>query len=309
MDRLWEPLEYFGEVLVFVGVIGEVLTERKLILKDHHERRDTVEGISSWVLIAGLAISLSALIGTNRYFNETVASLNLQAQQAGERAAQDERATAEERKEADSFQSQIAASTARTREAEAKVASAAAASKDAVAKVATADARIAEAQKGAASANEIAERERLARLQLEARLADRVITADQQQRITAAFASMRGQTVDVVIAGDSPEISRTTDAILGSLHSAGVLLNFFRPFGGGGAEGIWLGVRADAPAEDKQAGTQLVTILRETLDNGVDLVAPDDFDKMAVSGTGALGGDAGAAPLGKSPMRLQIAPK
>lgn len=152
MHGLWEPLEYLGEILVFIGVVGEVLTERNLVLKGAGEKRDALEGVSSWILVVGLAISLAALIGTNEYFNGTIASLNLQAKRAGERAAQDERDAAEAHREADSFQSQIASDTARTEEAEAKVASAEASSRNAVAKVATANAQIAEAQKGAADA-------------------------------------------------------------------------------------------------------------------------------------------------------------
>lgn len=165
---------------------------------------------------------------------------------------------------------------------------------------------IAKANERAASANETAERERLARLQLEARLADRVVTPDQQRRITEAFASMSGQTVDVVIVGDTPEVSRTADAILGCLKNAGVLMNVFHPFGGGRAQGVVVGIRADTPEGDRKAGTQLVTILGETLGGGVALA---DFDKIAVSGTGTVGSTPGAGPVGKSTLRLQVAPK
>jgi hypothetical protein len=197
MNALWEPLEYLGEILVFVGVVGEVLTERKLILKEDEERRDVVEGFASWILVAGLAISLAALIGTNAYFNGTIAALNLQAEKAAERAAQNERDAAEARKEADSFQSQIVDATARTKEAEAKVASAEAASKDAVAKVATADARIAEAQKGAAQATATAEREKLEQDQLELLVSPRRLTLDQQEKIGKACAGMNRGLVQV----------------------------------------------------------------------------------------------------------------
>jgi hypothetical protein len=38
---------------------------------------------------------------------------------------------------------------------------------------------------------------------------------------------MKGQTVDVVIVGDTLEVNRTADAILGSLQHAGVLFIFF----------------------------------------------------------------------------------
>jgi hypothetical protein len=85
---------------------------------------------------------------------------------------------------------------------------------------------IARANERAASANETAERERLARIQLEARLADRVITPDQKRRITELFASIKGQTVDVVVVGDSLEITKTFTAILEGIHNAGGIAQF-----------------------------------------------------------------------------------
>jgi len=96
----WETLEYVGEALVLFGVIGEVLAERKLIFRNEDSRRDAIEGRASCLLIVGLAVSFFALIGTNEHFNGTIASLNLQAQKAGERAAQDERDAAEAQEKA-----------------------------------------------------------------------------------------------------------------------------------------------------------------------------------------------------------------
>ncbi|MDE3188492.1 MAG: hypothetical protein KGM96_13340 [Acidobacteriota bacterium] len=183
MDWLWESLEYLGEILVFIGVVGEVLTERELVLKDDEEKRDAIEGVSSWILVAGLAISLSALIGTNEYFNGTIAALNLQAVKA--------------RREADSFQSQIADSTARTKEAEAKVASAEAESEDAMAKVATADVRIADAEERAAKANQSAEEERIERLKLEAQIAPRRLTNEEARDILGACTLCAGRSVTI----------------------------------------------------------------------------------------------------------------
>jgi hypothetical protein len=86
----WEICEYFGEALVFVGVVGEVLAERELIFKEDELRRDSIEGIASWVLVVGLAASLAALIGTNEHFNGTIAALNKAAGDANERAARAE---------------------------------------------------------------------------------------------------------------------------------------------------------------------------------------------------------------------------
>jgi len=80
--RMWEILEYVGEALVFIGVVGEVWAEweephKKLIAKT-----------SSITLIVGLALSLAALIATNEAFNGKIAELNAQAKEAQLRAAQ-----------------------------------------------------------------------------------------------------------------------------------------------------------------------------------------------------------------------------
>lgn len=107
MDSLWEPLEYVGETLVFLGVMGEVLADGKLILKNDESRRGAVEGLSSWILIAGLAISLGALIGTNEHFNSTIADLNNQAATSNEHAAEASRDAAQLQVKADELEEQI----------------------------------------------------------------------------------------------------------------------------------------------------------------------------------------------------------
>jgi len=107
MDWLWEPLEYVGEALVFLGVVGEVLAERKLILKNDELRRDSLEGFASWILIAGLAISLGALVGTNEHFNSTIADLNNQAAKSNERAAQASLEAAQLRIRADELEEEL----------------------------------------------------------------------------------------------------------------------------------------------------------------------------------------------------------
>jgi hypothetical protein len=107
MDRLWEPLEYFGETLVFLGVVGAVLAERKLILKNNELRRDALEGFASWVLIVGLAISLGALVGTNEHFNSTIADLNNQAARSNDRAARASLDAAQLQVRADELEEQL----------------------------------------------------------------------------------------------------------------------------------------------------------------------------------------------------------
>lgn len=91
----WEVLEYVGEMLVFIGVAGEVFAEWRA------PHRVKLAKASSIVLIIGLALSLAALIRTNEYFNGTIADLNLKASQnEAEAARQNARASADEKEAA-----------------------------------------------------------------------------------------------------------------------------------------------------------------------------------------------------------------
>jgi hypothetical protein len=265
-------LAFVGWLLIVIGVAGEYVADSFVSKADGYVQ--TFDEILLTETQRGTALARE------------------RASAAYERASENEKETADTLKQAQQERADAAKSLA-------------------AAETATKEAKgyglqIAQANERAAAANEIAERERLARLQLEARLADRVITPDQQRRIMEAFASMKGQTVDVAIVGDSVELTKTATAILGSIRNAGVLLNFFHPISGGYAEGVIIGIRANAPDEAKQAGGRLITILRETLDGGV---GQDDFDKIVITGTGTLGSDKGATLTGQAPIRLLIAPK
>lgn len=226
------------------------------------------------------------------------------------------------RKQAEGFKAQIADSNARAKAAEAQVATAMAASADAVAKVAGADARsaeasakaegfrldIAKANEGAARATETAERERLARLQLEARLADRIFTPDQQRRCTSALTPSKGITVDVSVFGDTLEIANFSASVLGCLRQAGLLVNTSNPIGGGtAARGVLVGVKPGAPPAVTRIADVLIAILRESVGPGV---GPWDFDKLiSSSGASMVSQATGADKVGEAPIRLFIGSK
>lgn len=165
---------------------------------------------------------------------------------------------------------------------------------------------IAQANKSAAEANRIAEQERLARLQLEARLADRIILPAQEQSLRTAFARLKGQTVDVVVLGDTVEISQFSGKIIASMKAAEVLINLSRPFGGGSARGVLVGVKADAPSEVKQTAQEFTAILQQTIGGGI---GPWDFEALKFSGAAMVTKDKGAAPVGTSPFRIFIGSK
>ncbi|HTC87522.1 MAG TPA: hypothetical protein VK686_04440, partial [Bryobacteraceae bacterium] len=135
---------------------------------------------------------------------------------------------------------------------------------------------IAKANERAASANETAEKERLARLQLEARLADRVITPDQQRRITAAF---KGQQIEVSIFGDTHEIATFSGAIVVSIAKAeDIGMTIRRPIGGSAAvHGVLVGVRPGADSVISDVAALFVRILQETVGTGVGMW---NFDEL-----------------------------
>lgn len=163
---------------------------------------------------------------------------------------------------------------------------------------------IAQANERAAEANRIAEQERLARLQIEARLADRIITPFQEQKMQEAFAPLKGKTVEVVVLGDTVEISQFSSKIIDAIRRAGVLMNLSRPLGGPSARGVLVGVRADAPPEFKQAADTFIAILQQTVPGGV---GHQEFEKLAYNGPSIFSKDKVAEP--NSRLRIWIGSK
>jgi hypothetical protein len=160
---------------------------------------------------------------------------------------------------------------------------------------------IAQANERAAKANSIAEQERLERLQLEARLADRILSPAQEQGLKTAFARLKGKTVDITVVGDSLEIANFSNKIMACMREAGMLLNVRHPLGGAAARGVLIGVKPDAPPEFKQAGEEVVAILRQSVGNGASLW---NFDELVSKSIATGANDAGAAPVGQSPFRI-----
>lgn len=140
---------------------------------------------------------------------------------------------------------------------------------------------IAKANERAASANEIAERERLARLQLEARLADRIISSQQQASLSAALAPFRGVTVDAVTFGDTTEIGRITGNLLNAVQGAGWVVHTAQAGGGERTvTGILIGTRPGSDANIVRAANALASALQSM---GI-AAGPWPFDQMPLPG-------------------------
>jgi hypothetical protein len=227
LERLDVILQIFA-VIVAVGVLGEaVFGVRHVLLSKRLRALQNSENAKQQLVIA---------------------SLQTEAEVA--------------RKEAEGFRLDIAEANTRATSAEAQVASANAASRDAVAKVANAEARIAEAQRGSAEANLLAERERTARLQLEAKLADRRISAAQQLAMVENLKAWSGITVDVVVWGDTPEIKFISTQILEAMQQANWIIQLGNAAGSARAvRGILVGTRPDAGASAIAASAALVSAL------------------------------------------------
>jgi hypothetical protein len=122
---------------------------------------------------------------------------------------------------------------------------------------------IAKANQEAARATETAEREKLARLQLEARLADRALTPQQQATITSRLTTLSGVVLDAVVWGDTPEIQIISGQVLEAIRKAGWTIHTGQAGGGGAAvRGILIGTRAGADENAVRAGNLIVSALQ-----------------------------------------------
>lgn len=113
-----------------------------------------------------------------------------------------------------------------------------------------------------AQANERAEQERLARVQLEARLAPRSISREQQERIQAGISNLAGQYVTVTF-DNNPEAAAFATQIESILESAKWVIKGFAPTIPGTGLPIARGVLVmpEPPEQSKAAAKVLLSAL------------------------------------------------
>jgi hypothetical protein len=244
--------------------------------------------------------------------NESAGKANVEAGKANERAANLELRASKAEERAKVAESQIASANATAHEASAKVAAA--------------DARSAEAQRGAAEASAKAESFRLdiaranqraseadlarrqLELQLAERFADRTISPSQQARITDALKALKGESMDVVIFGDTPEITKLSSLLLDCLVKSEWPITLIRPLGViTNAEGVLVSAKPGAPELSKMVEL-IVAVLKESLHNGA---AVWDFEKlnMAVSAANVSTFNGASGGFGKARVRIVIGSK
>jgi len=196
----------WSTVAVAVGILGEYIAHF-VFTKEKKSKAEWVCTVMFALLVIG---GISGEWWYGKQLSETADSLKRIAD--GEVAAANQKASEADARAKSAEASvkghdqQIADDQARIKTAEATVSSANASVHDAVAKVATADTRIAEAQSEAADAkketaqfNEIAERERLARVQLEKHLQPRMIDAVGREAIAKTVRALAPSLSDKTI--------------------------------------------------------------------------------------------------------------
>jgi hypothetical protein len=153
---------------------------------------------------------------------------------------------------------------------------------------------IAQANERAASANETAERERLARLQLEARLADRVLTPQGRSQLTRLAASFpKGTRIDICVFGETIEVANIAQSINKSLEDGGWTVRQWRVMSGGSVRGILVGTDPKADATTTRAASGIILAL---VSAGIG-AGPWKFEELTVGGMMVGPGEPMDAPI------------
>lgn len=131
--------------------------------------------------------------------------------------------------------------------------------------------RAAHAEKEAAKFNETAEREKLARLQLEARLAPRSITVEQQRKIIEKLHPLGSpQKIDFFTYPNNGEILHIAEQVAWALQAAGWTIKGIQPLGGGRVSGILI----EFDPHDESAHARATALFSALADCGLHIEGP-----------------------------------
>lgn len=123
-----------------------------------------------------------------------------------------------------------------------------------------------EANARAAEANRIAEQERLARVQLEAKLAPRTLSAEQQTRIRSELTKLAGRYVTITFINDNFEAAAFASQIRDAFSQAKwVITRFSQMTPGGNGLPIVRGVliMTEPPDKSVESGRAVLAVLRK----------------------------------------------
>jgi Tfp pilus assembly major pilin PilA len=272
-------------IAVFAGLVVEYTILLWLKRKDY-SRNEIVLTVAAGLAIAGGVYGEYAF--GSKVSEAAVKLENISEQRVADAQEKAGVANATAKK----FESQISDSAARVKAAEAQVASANAASEHAVAQVASAKARIAEAEARASEARSVAEAERLERLKLEARVAPRTLTLEQQRLITGAMREFSGHpAVRVSSYGLDGEGAALGAQIISVLRSAGIPVHDERAqtIVTGGFEN---GIHLRGPVSDNTFLLSLYNALSSTGKLDVFVNGPSIRAGVTQGGSAMMGGNA-----------------
>jgi len=168
-------------------------------------------------------------------------------------------------------------------------------------KIADAVERSAEANVRAAEANEKAEKERLARVKIEEKLAPRSLTPDQIAGLSKKLKPYAGISIDILQLGETPEITNFRSLIESPLRMAG--LRVLTSTASGSFVGLSVGVVVDANDSEKIAAAALLSAFNmegiTALNEG--MVKREAWPGLVMAPTGET--------VNKAPIRIYIGSK
>jgi hypothetical protein len=227
-----------------------------------------------------------------RKFESVIAIANAHAEEAKQIAE----ATAAE------AQIRVAEARERTAQVEEKVATAYKAAKDAEAQARKFESVIATANARAEEAKQIAERERLERVKLEAQVAPRRLDREQEKTIINSLSRFRGRSVAVVSYSLDVEGGVLAMQIISILRAAGILVE--DSIAGLLTTGsFWTGVIVRGPAEEQDFVSALTTSLKT---DGRLAVRNEVKEFVVPPGISKLGEKAVFLLVGAKPPRINV---
>ncbi len=207
----WKYAEYLSAAIVILGVIGEAVSEFGIKNQEEDKKQAAkarrIGKWSTWILIMGLVFELISLVNTNILGEKEIEGLRANAAWANVWIA-------EANGEARSAEQKAAEANERAGKANERAAKA---GKEA----ARANERTAVLEKEAARLREVAENEKLARLQIEERLRPRRLTQQQREAIRSALAPFSGTVINFVTVSNDSDGPQYAHDFIEVLSSAG----------------------------------------------------------------------------------------
>lgn len=247
----WNLVLYVSLVFAIFGAAIEFVASWTTWIKATWKAR--VERTSALIVFLGSVVGLVATWKLASISDHIIVILNKQVATAQTEASRAMTTAAD-------AQTRLAEARERTARIEQEVANAYKAAKDAEGQARKFEAIIATANARAEEARQIAERERLERVKLEAQVAPRRLSREQEMSITSSLKHFSGRSVTVVSYSLDVEGGVLATQIISTLQGAGILVE--EKIAGLAVGGpFWTGVILKGPAEEQDFIDALTTTL------------------------------------------------